>query len=73
MRLTNEQRDLLRSLNLPDDFSNLTLEQSFNIDDVMNHEMQYSGINDTSDGLNDYGSLCESIIVSLPDNLSDKN
>lgn len=67
MELTREQINLLERFNLPTNFSNLTDKQYFDIDDKMSHEMLARGINDTGDGLNDYGELCLSVIISLPD------
>jgi len=68
MALSKEQTALLRKLGLATDFSTgMTNEQYFRIDDVMSDEMMRHGINSTGDGLNDYGELCRSIIVSLPD------
>ena len=63
--LTKRQRELLSSFDLPDDFSNLTDEQYFAIDERVSNEMQLHGLAD--DGLNDYGKLCESVILALPD------
>lgn len=49
------------------DFEHLTDEQYFAIDERMSNEMMTKGINDSGDGLNDYGELCESVIIALPD------
>lgn len=67
MRLTKEQTDLLERMGLPTDFSDLTDEQYFAIDDAVYEEMVMHGINDAGDGLNEHGELCRSIIVALPD------
>ena len=56
---------MLSSFDLPDDFSRLTDEQYFAIDERMSDEMQLHGL--AGDGLNDYGKLCESVILALPD------
>lgn len=63
--LTNSQKELLSSFGLPTDFDGLTDEQYFAIDERMSDEMQLHGLAD--DGLNDYGKLCESVILALPD------
>lgn len=65
--LSGEQRRLLEIFGLPSDFSALSDEQYFAIDDKMTEEMQLHGINDAGNGLNEYGELCRSVIVSLPD------
>ncbi len=63
--LTKRQKELLSTFGLPDDFENLTDEQYFAIDERMSDEMQLHGLAD--DGLNDYGELCESVILALPE------
>lgn len=63
--LTTRQKELLSSFGLPTDFEGITDEQYFAIDNLMLREMQLKGLAD--DGLNDYGELCESVILALPD------
>lgn len=63
--LTNRQKELLSSFDLPTDFEGLTDDEYFAIDERMSDEMQLHGLAD--DGLNDYGELCESVILALPD------
>ena len=63
--LTKRQKELLSAFGLPDDFESLTDEQYFAIDERMSDEMQLHGLAD--DGLNDYGELCESVILALPE------
>lgn len=65
--LTKRQEQLLTEFGLPIDFEHLTDEQYFAIDERMSNEMMTKGINDSGDGLNDYGELCESVIIALPD------
>ena len=65
--LTNRQKQLLAEFELPIDFENLTDDQYFAIDERMSIEMMTKGINDSGDGLNDYGELCRNVIVALPD------
>lgn len=65
--LTKTQKQLLAEFGLPIDFEHLTDEQYFAIDERMSNEMMTKGINDSGDGLNDYGELCESVIIALPD------
>lgn len=63
--LTSRQKELLLSFGLPDDFERLTDEQYFAIDERMSNEMQLKGLSDG--GLSDYGKLCESVILALPE------
>lgn len=65
--MNKEQINLLKKMNLPTNFSNLTDEEWFKIDEVMSHELQVHGVNEAGDGLNEYGELCQSVIESLPD------
>ena len=65
--LTKRQEQLLNEFGLPIDFEHLIDEQYFAIDERMSNEMMTKGINDSGDGLNDYGKLCESVIIALPD------
>lgn len=65
--LLDEQQSLLEKFGLPTDFSNLSDDQYFAVDDKMTDELQTYGINDAGDGLNEYGELCLSVIESLPD------
>ena len=67
MALTDEQIELLQRFGLPTDFSNLDDDEYFAIDDAMSEELQLRGINESGDGLNAYGELCRSVVVSLPD------
>lgn len=67
MALTKVQIDLLNRFGLATDFRNLSDSDYFAILDKMEEELQSRGINGTGDGLNDYGELCRSVIVSLPD------
>ena len=63
--LTNRQKELLSSFGLPIDFEDIIDEEDFAIDELMSDEMQLHGLSD--DGLNDYGELCESVILALPE------
>lgn len=65
--LTKRQKQLLTEFGLPIDFEHLTDEQYFAIDERMSNEMMTKGINDSGDSLNDYGELCKSVIIALPD------
>ena len=65
--LTKRQKQLLAEFELPIDFENLTDDQYFAIDERMSIEMMTKGINDSGDGLNDYGELRRNVIVALPD------
>lgn len=66
--LDEEQRGLLERLGLPVLFDGLDDDELIAIEDKLTEEMQLHGINDAGDGLNEYGELCRSVIVSLPDN-----
>lgn len=63
--LTRQQIELLSRFGLPCDFENLTDKQYFAIDKRMSDEIQLHGI--AGDDLNDYGKLCESVILALPE------
>lgn len=65
--LTKYQKQLLTEFGLPIDFEHLTDEQYFAIDERMSNDMMTKGINDSGDGLNDYGEPCKSVIIALPD------
>ena len=65
--LIKRQKQLLAELELPIDFEHLTDNQYFAIDERISIEMMTKGINDSGDGLNDYGELCRSVIIALPD------
>ena len=67
MELKADHREILEKLGLPTDFSALTDEQYNEIDEQVCAEMQQHGINETGDGLNDYGELCVDILEALPD------
>lgn len=67
MALTDEQIGLLEKLGLKTDFSELTDEEYFAIDDSVYREMMMRGVNAAGDGLNEYGELCRSVIVALPE------
>lgn len=61
------QNELLKSLGLPTSFDGLDDDELMRIEDKLSDAMLYNGVNDAGDGLNDYGELCRSIIVSMPD------
>lgn len=65
--LTKRQKQFLAKFGLSTDFEHLTDEQYFAIDERMSNEMMTKEINDSGDGLNDYGELCENVIIALPD------
>ena len=64
--LTKCQKQLLAEFGLSTDFEHLTDEQYFAIDERMSSEMMTKGINNIGDDLNDYGELCRSVIIALP-------
>lgn len=61
------QKELLESLGLPVSFAGLDDDALIRIEDKLADALQWQGINDAGDGLNEYGELCRSIIVSMPD------
>lgn len=65
--MNGAQVKLLENLGLPTSFEGLGDDEMIAIEDAVAEEMQTSGINETGDGLNEYGELCRSVIVSLPD------
>ena len=65
--MTKAQNDILKNLGLPINFTGLDDDAMIAIEDALHHEMMYRGVNDAGDGLNDYGELVRSVIVSLPD------
>ncbi len=62
-----KQTALLESLGLTNDFSNATDDELVEIEDRVCDELMLRGIDETGDGVNDYGALCESIIDALPE------
>lgn len=65
--LNEEQRVLLSSKGLLLSFEKMTDDELMAIEDALADEMQTNGLNDVGDGLNEYGELCRSIIVAMPD------
>lgn len=65
--MNDEQSALLRKLGLPTEFDGLDDDAMIAIEDAVSDEMLMRGVNDAGDGLNAYGELCRSVIVSLPD------
>lgn len=67
MALNKEQIELLERFNLPTDFEDLEDDLFFAIDDRISEELMVHGVNDAGNGLNEYGELCRSILIALPD------
>lgn len=65
--LNDRQIALLDSLGLPCVFEGLDDEELMRIEDTLSDAMMLHGINEAGNGLNEYGELCRSIIVALPD------
>lgn len=65
--MNEAQKELLKSLGLPVSFAGLDDDELMRIEDKLADALQWQGINDAGDGLNEYGELCRSIIVSMPD------
>lgn len=65
--LNEEQRVLLSSKGLLLSFEKMTDDELMAIEDAFADEMQTNGLNDVGDGLNEYGELCRSTIVAMPD------
>ena len=62
MALNKNQIDLMNKLEVPYDFANLSDDVFFSVSDKLEEELQLNGLNDTGDGLNEYGSLCKSVL-----------
>lgn len=65
--MNEAQKELLKSLGLPVSFAGLDDDELIRIEETLADALQWQGINDAGDGLNEYGELCRSIIVSMPD------
>lgn len=65
--MNEAQRELLESLGLPVSFAGLDDDELIRIEETLADALQWQGINETGNGLNEYGELCRSIIVSIPD------
>lgn len=65
--MNEAQKELLESLGLPVSFAGLDDDELIRIEETLADALQWQGINDAGDGLNEYGELCRSIIVSMPD------
>lgn len=65
--LTEAQENLLQTLGFPVALENLDDAELTRIEDALSNEIQTHGINETSNGLNDYGELYRSCIIALPD------
>lgn len=61
------QEDLLQTLGFPVVLENLDDAELTRIEDALSNEIQTHSINETSNGLNDYGELYRSCIIALPD------
>lgn len=66
-KMNKAQNSILEELGLPSDFSGLDDDAMIAIEDALHREMMSRGVNAAGDGLNDYGELVRSVIVSLPD------
>ena len=65
--MNEAQKELLESLGLPMSFAGLDDDELIRIEETLADELQMRGINEAGNGLNEYGELCRSIIVSMPD------
>ena len=65
--LTEAQENLLRTLGFPVALENLDDAKLTRIEDALSNEIQTHGINEASNGLDDYGELCRSCKIALPD------
>lgn len=63
--LNAEQKALLQKLGLPTNFKNLSTDDRLEIDDLIGEELMERGIDETGEGPNAYGRLCESILEAL--------
>lgn len=67
MSLTSEQKALLKELDLPTNFKNLSTDDRLAIDDTIGEELIENGIDEATDAPNARGRLCESILEALED------
>lgn len=67
MALTSEQKTLLKQLGLPTNFKNLSTDDRLEIDDAVTEELLANGIDESGEGPNAHGRLCESILEALED------
>lgn len=67
MPLTSEQKALLKELDLPTNFKNLSIDDRLAIDDAIGEELIENGIDEATDAPNARGRLCESILEALED------
>lgn len=65
--MNEARKELLEPLGLPVSFAGPDDDELIRIEETLADELQMRGINEAGDGLNEYGELCRSIIVSMPD------
>lgn len=63
--LNAEQKALLQKLGLPTNFKDLSTDDRLEIDDLIGEELMEHGIDESGEGPNAYGRLCESILEAL--------
>lgn len=73
MSFNEAQKELLESLGVPASYEELKRIAERDSDEYLRHYeaiediMLYKGVNDTGDGLNEYGELCHSVLVAIAD------
>lgn len=67
MSLSSEQKALLKELGLPTNFKNLSMDDRLEIDEIISDELIENGIDESGEGPNARGRLCESILEALED------
>ena len=67
MSLTSEQRALLKELDLPANFKNLSTDDRLAVDDSIGEELIENGIDEATDRPNARGRRCEACLEALED------
>ena len=63
---TDKQIDFMKSIGLNFDFSKLSENEYFKIEDQVGEWLQLHGIDETSEGVNEVGRMCMSVLNALP-------
>lgn len=63
---TDKQIDFMRSIGLNFNFSNLSEDDYFTIEDLVGEWLQLHGIDETGEDVNEIGRMCVSVLNALP-------
>ncbi len=63
---TDKQIDFMRSIGLNFNFSNLSEDDYFTIEDHLGEWLQLHGIDETGEDVNEIGRMCVSVLNALP-------